>query len=121
MVVPWQSLVVWNIFWAPLFAVVMTGCEFKNEDLPGNRWIFQLELRIWISSKIVFIPNKAQPYPSEQEALEQEKIQNLLARMTAKMNEIDNRKEPVYAFRVTSVKNAWSSYTNRIVYNPGKK
>ena len=41
--------------------------------------------------------------------------------MTAKLNEIDNRKEPVYAFRVTSVKNSWSSYKNSIVYNPGKK
>ena len=95
-----------------MFAVVKTGCEFKTLIYQINRWI---------SSKILFIPNKAQPYPSEQEALEQEKIQNQLANMTAKLNEIDNKKEPIYAFRVTSVKNAWSSYNNRITYNPGKK
>ena len=70
---------------------------------------------------LFFIPNKAQPYPSEQEALEQEKIQNQLATMTAKLNEIDNRKEPVYAFRVAGVKNAWSSWQSSITYNPGKK
>ena len=41
--------------------------------------------------------------------------------MSAKLNEIDNRKEPVYAFRVTSVKNAWSSNTKWINFDPGKK
>ena len=72
------------------------------------------------NNRFLHIQNKAQPYPSEQEALEQEEIQNQLATMTAKLNEIDNRKEPVYAFRVTSVKGAGSSRDTHVTKSPGK-
>ena len=65
-----------------------------------------------------FIPNKAQPYPSEQAAVEQEKVQKKLTAMSAKLNEIDSRKEPFYAFRVTSVKD--SGHLQRVNKNPGK-
>ena len=66
------------------------------------------------------IQNKAQPYPSEQAEVEQERVQNQLATITTKLNEIDNRKEPVYAFRVTSVKDSGTSSQQHVVKNPGK-
>ena len=68
-----------------------------------------------------YIQNKAQPYPSEQAEVEQERVQNQLAIITTKLNEIDNRKEPVYAFRVTSVKDSGSSSQQRVERNPGKR
>ena len=48
------------------------------------------------------------------------KIQNQLANMSAKLTEIDNRLEPVYAFRVTSVKDSGSSNQQSVNKNPGK-
>ena len=62
---------------------------------------------------------KAQPYPSEQAAIESEKVKNKLATISAKLNEIDNRKEPVYAFRVTNVE-AGSSSSERVSRHPGE-
>ena len=61
---------------------------------------------------------KARPYPSEQAAVEQEKVQNQLKLISVKLNEIENRKEPVVAFRATSVKDAKASST-RVNFNPG--
>ena len=65
------------------------------------------------------IQNKAQPYPSEQVAVEQEKVQHQLATLSAKLNEIDNKKEPVYAFRVTSVKDVGGSSSQKVGQSPG--
>ena len=67
-----------------------------------------------------YIQNKAQPYPSEQAEVEQERVQNQLATITTKLNEIDNRKEPVYAFRVTSVKDSGTANEQYVSENPGK-
>ena len=66
------------------------------------------------------IQNKAQPYPSEQAKVEQEKLQNQLTAMSMKLNEIENRKEPVYAFRVSSVKNSGTSKQESVYDNPGE-
>ena len=52
--------------------------------------------------------------------VEQEKVQNQLTTMSAKLIEIDNRKEPVIAFRATSVKDSGSSNQQRVNKNPGK-
>ena len=81
--------------------------------------IIQAIQLIWLRSS--FHPKKAHTYPSEQAAVEQEKIQNQMTTMSAKLNEIDNRKEPVYAFRATSVKNSWSSSSTSVNYKPGKR
>ena len=64
-----------------------------------------------------FTPNKAQAYPSEQAAVEQEKLKNQLATMSAKLNVFDNKK--IYAFRATGAKNSWSSPSIRTTFNPG--
>ena len=64
--------------------------------------------------------NKARPYPSEQAAVDKAKVQNQLAAMSAKLNEIQNREEPVYAFRVAGVKDVGSSRSISINRNPGK-
>ena len=52
--------------------------------------------------------------------VEQEKVKNQLTTMSAKLNEIDNRKEPVIAFRATSVKDSGSSMEQSVSKNPGK-
>ena len=53
----------------------------------------------------------AQPYPSEQAAVEREKVQNQLESLSAKLDEVANNKEPVIAFRGTGVKDSGSSST----------
>ena len=71
--------------------------------------------------KCFHIFNKGQPYPSEQAAVEQQKVQNQLATISAKISEIKesiNRK--VYAFRVASVKGAGSKRDTRVSDGPGK-
>ena len=56
----------------------------------------------------ILIPTiKAQT--SEQAAVEQEKVQNQLEEISIKLNEVANTKEPVVAFRATSVKDSGSS------------
>ena len=50
--------------------------------------------------------------------VEQEKVQNQLATMSAKLNPIDDVKEPVIAFRATSAKDVGSNID--INKNPGK-
>ena len=40
--------------------------------------------------------------------------------MSEKLTEIDNRREPIYAFRVTSVKDSGSSSQLHVSKNPGK-
>ena len=52
-------------------------------------------------------------------AVEQEKVQDQLKLISVKLNEIENRKEPVVAFRARSVKGAKSSST-RVNFNPGE-
>ena len=52
--------------------------------------------------------------------VEQEKVKNQLTTMSAKSIEIDNRKEPVIAFRATVVKDSGSSSTQSVRKNPGK-
>ena len=66
------------------------------------------------------ILNKGQPYPSEHASVEQEKVQNQLAIISAKLNEMNSRKEPVYAFRVTSVKDSGTLKEQYVSKNPGK-
>ena len=44
-------------------------------------------------------------------SVEQEKVQNQLEEMSVKLNEVANKKEPVVAFRGTSVKDSGSSST----------
>ena len=66
-----------------------------------------------------FTPNKATPYPSKQAAMEQEKLKNQLATMSAKLNEFDYTVGPVYAFRATGAKNSWSSVSRMATFNPG--
>ena len=66
-----------------------------------------------------YILIKAQPYPSETPALEQEKVQNQLKIMSTKLDEIENRNEPVIAFRATSVKDSGSNYEQSVNKNPG--
>ena len=56
----------------------------------------------------------AQPYPSEQAAVEQEKVQNQLESLSAKLNEVANKKEPVIAFRGTGVKDSGTSSTQSV-------
>ena len=63
---------------------------------------------------------KAQPYPSERAAVEQEKVQNQLEVMSTKLDEIANKEEPVVAFRATSVKDSGSSPEQWVSKNPGK-
>ncbi len=89
---------------------------------PGCKCILTLLKKkpLKINISIPLSSQKAQPYPSEQAAAEQEKIQNQLTTMSAKLNDLDNRREPVYAFRVTSVKNPHTSYTKSITYDPGE-
>ena len=67
---------------------------------------------------------KAQSYPSERAALEQEKVQNQLEAMSTvvlqlEMNEIENRKEPLIAFRATGVKDSGTSPEQPVDKNPG--
>ena len=47
-------------------------------------------------------------------------MQNQLEVLSTKLNEISNRKEPVVAFRATSVKDSGSSQEQRVSKNPGK-
>ena len=56
----------------------------------------------------------AQPYPSEQAAVEQEKVQSQLESLSAKLDEVANNKEPVIAFRGTGVKDSGSSWTQSV-------
>ena len=50
----------------------------------------------------------------------EKEMPNQLATISAKLNEIDNRKEPVFAFRVTSVKDSGSSSQQSVSKSPGK-
>ena len=52
--------------------------------------------------------------------VEQQKVKNQLITMSAKLNEIDNRKEPVIAFRATVVKDSGSSWQQSVDKNPGR-
>ena len=63
---------------------------------------------------------KAQPYPSEQAAVEQQKVQNQLEILSTKLNEIANKEEPVVAFRATSVKDSGGNAEQYVRKNPGK-
>ena len=63
---------------------------------------------------------KAQPYPSERAAVEQEKMKNQLKVMSTKLNEVANKKEPVVAFRATSVKDSGDNAAQYVSKNPGK-
>ena len=53
-------------------------------------------------------------------SIETETIPNQLETMATKLNDIENRHEPVYAFRVTSVKDAGSSRIEHVSKYPGK-
>ena len=90
--------------------------ERKLKNYQFKRYIFCYKVTI----RSFHIQNKAQPYPSEQAEVEQEKVRTQLATMSAKLNEIDNKKEPVYAFRVTSVKDSGSPRETHVAKNPGK-
>ena len=52
--------------------------------------------------------------------VEQEKVQNQLTTMSAKLKEIDELKEPVIAFRATSVKDSGTSSEQYVNISPGK-
>ena len=54
----------------------------------------------------------------DQVAKTQQEVENQLKPISAKLNEIDNRNEPVVAFRATSVKDA-ASHTTYVDFNPG--
>ena len=56
----------------------------------------------------------AQPYPSEQAAVEQEKVQNQLESLSAKLDEVANKKEPIIAFRATGVKDSGTANSQYI-------
>ena len=49
----------------------------------------------------------------------EEKVENQLKLISVKLNEIENRKEPVVAFRANRVKNAKGSSTE-VNFNPGE-
>ena len=63
---------------------------------------------------------KALPYPSEKVKVEQEKVQNQLKEISIKLNEIANKKEPVFAFRATSVKDLTGNTNTQAVSKHGK-
>ena len=62
----------------------------------------------------MYILCEAQPYPSEQAAVEQEKVQNQLESLSAKLDEVANKKEPVIAFRGSGVKDSGGSSTESV-------
>lgn len=51
--------------------------------------------------------------------MEQAKVQNQLEVMSAKLNEISNGKEPIVAFRATSVKDSGGSSEQYVLKKPG--
>ena len=69
--------------------------------------------------KLFHILYGAQPYPSEQATVFQKKVHDQLTTISAKIDEIENGKEPVYAFRATIVKDAKSSGSEYVTKNPG--
>ena len=58
----------------------------------------------------MYILCKAQPYPSEQAAVEQEKVRSQLESMSAKLDKVASKKEPVIAFRGSGVKDSGNSH-----------
>ena len=64
--------------------------------------------------------NKAQPYPSESTIVEQEKVQNQIKEISAKLNEIENMKQPIVIFRAGAVKDVgYNNNEERINKSPG--
>ena len=73
-----------------------------------------------IKTSLVCTQIKAQPYPSERAAVEQEKVQNQLEVMSTKLDEIANKEEAIVAFRATSVKDSGGNAEQYVSKNPGK-
>lgn len=52
--------------------------------------------------------------------VERKQVQAQFSTMSNKLNEIENRKEPVVAFRVTNIKNSGRSLEQLVNENTGK-
>ena len=91
----------------------MTQDKLKNELTKVSKQIED------IKSNVNLVKTELEKKIERQATTSQEKVQNQLKPISAKLNEIENRKEPVVAFRATGVKNAMSSSTY-VDFNPGE-